>query len=560
MAIIYPQIKSLATQRRSLAHGLRQLTAASFRDQAGASRPPVCYDNRYSADYYQQREKHCQKLLAKNKRSRADNIEIITQALSDDYRDKLYLELDDKLLLGEACQQPRPGDPEKLIFWLIAQGGGSLTLGISLPTAEKYLHNALTLLMAPPPTLVPEVEVLRGQIYNYQAMLAEARQDFSTAARYLDKAISVALGDSRPPALNIKYLYLRRAMAYEHIKEYGAALDDLTHALNYRKGLMLYGPIYRLDKLIIWEQIKIFITSKDFPAAQKNLKRLHNLIVLTKAPDPGHPDQPPRALLSVINDLISSIPSKKSGAPAIPDYYPRPTSPEARGNYLSYQVNAKCDKYQEFIAKLYAKPQKSLRAWKYLVVYEFALFADPAREYDDDFIIPAAPTTGNPKRWWILGVYYLYVERDYHKADEIFTRQLKRRACLTGYELAAKTKLALRDYKAVPPLIAKGIKLQEESHQHNPGLPGDRELLDTYLLLRGIAYGKLNRPAAALKDFNRALATPKPGVCYKLTDILLWERAQVHLRRGEITSALRDLQDIKQNGACEKYLDELRRK
>ena len=465
MATISPKLQTLLTHRRRLAHTLRQLSNKI--DLGGydyVPRAPVCYDNRYPADYYRQRKKRTAQLLAKNKRRPAELIEIINQGLADDCRNGIHPELPELVYITATSKKPRPTDPHDLICWLYTQAAGSLKLQISTPTAQKYLNEALARLSAIPAKADWDIELARAHAHKYQAMLAEAQHDFRAVPRYLTQAISAAYRSTRPQAADLKYLYLRRAMAHGHTKQYGAALTDLAQALTYRHGLRFTGPIHRLDKLIYWERVKIFITLKDFAAAHKNLDRLINLTALKRSPGPGAFTSPPRALAQLMTELSVTLPPQNFTARplVIPGYCPRRVWPESPANYLSYQVNVKCPGYQAYIAQIYRKPQKSLRDWEYLVVYEFSLLADYERKYDND-IAPTAPLIlEDPPRWWVPGLHAFYLDRDYEAADKYFTRELKKHPCLEGYELAAKTKLALRKFQEVIPLITEALSFREK--------------------------------------------------------------------------------------------------
>ena len=562
MAIISPQLQALTTHRHTLAHTLGQLSRVGAWGYDYTPRAPVCYDNRYPTDYYRQRKNRSAKLLAKNNRSQADFIEIINQGLADDCQNGMHPELHELVFITAANKKPRPTDPQDIIGWLLAQAAGSLKLQTAPPTAQKYLNEALARFTATPAKGNWDIELARAHNYKYQAMLAEAQHDFGAAQRYLTQAITAAYRSARPQGADLKYLYLRRALTHGHTKQYGAALRDLAQALTYHRGPISTTPTHRIDKLIYWERVKIFLRLKDFVSAHKNLDCLINLTVLKRSPGTGPFTSPPRALAQIMTEFSATLPPPRSGARPldIPGYCPRIAHPEAPANYLSYQVNAKCPRYQAFIAQIYRAPQKSLRDWEYLVVYEFTLLGDYERKYDND-ISPTPPVIlANPPRWWIPGLQAFYLDRDYRAADKFFTQELKKHPCLEGYELAAKTKLALGKYRAAVPLLSAALSLREKFRTENPNIFWNSDMPNTYLLLRGIAQAKTQNRPAALKDFTAAIDTYKPEIYDKLKDILHWERARVYMEQGELSSAIKDLQAIKQNKAVIKYLAELRRK
>ena len=236
-------------------------------------------------------------------------------------------------------------------------------------------------------------------------------------------------------------------------------------------------------------------------------------------------------------------------------YHPARELPEALENYDSFQVNSKCPVYQDFIAKIRCKKQKTLRDWEYLVAYDFSRFGD--KRYYEGLVAPVSWNDLNSKNKHLVpGLQYFYLKRDYAKAVEFFDKQAKRNQLCESYELLTRALFAAGNYKEVITTLSLEInKLEKTIAKQYSWDTSHIEPKEMFMLIRGAAYIKERQMAAALADFSEGVRLREQGRerYKKIHDMLRWERARLLVQLGRTHEALEDLAKIKYNRACRHY-------
>ena len=451
---------------------------------------------------------------------------------------------------------------------LSAAPPGALKIKKSPRLAQKYCNQAWALLDKNKGISRNKKAYLRTCICDNNSIIAETIQQLPDAVRHLDAALKYApaQGELRVDDTRVKYLYIKRALLHARQNDYALALHDLDRALAHGwhnkvvVEVLNLTDILELDEIIYWERVKIYLKIKNFTKARECLSQLINFTQINL--DNWHSRSLtalPPDLIARMRELYGLLPAEDSVeiSPEPRGYQPPPARPEAPANYDSFQPNPKCPQYQEFIAKIMTKPKKTLRELEYLVAFKFSIYQDN-REYAKDVAPVTKPRRGTKKYWWTPGLRDFFLTREYRQAAQFFAHAVKQTPTLLGYELAGKAYMASGQHKKAIKLLTKGIKGARAAAAAATDKYPDQLQMKILLLMRGIAYGKVLEPAAALKDYNTALRLVPSHNFLKLGSILLWERARLYLARGEVSVAIKGLKEIGANYACHEYIARLR--
>ena len=561
-----PPLKILETHRLDLRGRLEELKNFNVvAREVENDFTRVCYDNRYHDSYYVNQRRYVEKLAQQTERCREDCELIINHALAAQYQSFFYGYFDGGIINNRVGARATK-DPGTRPWVCLAYAARSFKYERNPAAAAAYLAQAQTANKAAGITSDNRL-ILRIQVYDFYAVLAEAREDFAGANYWLTQAITSAeTARAEQWQRNIKYLHIRRALLAARENNPEAALADLAQALTYRREAELAGNILTMDEIIYWERVKLFIKIKNRPAARENLACLINITHINFSanhwwlrPSPTPTTQ--SKLLAILKEFQAHLRTQTPQNPqvTINNYHRRRPQPEPRKNYDSLHVNVKCPVYQKFIAKIYTKSRKTARDWEYLIAYEFGLHPDK-RDYEYDVGPVKAQAARNQKFWWVPGVHYFYLDRDYPAAVRFFNRRRKAGASWLGYELAAKANSAAGNHARAITILTGAIKrLRAELRRARP-TPDQLGQLKIYLLWRGVGYAQIKNYEAAASDYTQGLKIDAPGKVAKIGNMLHWARARLRLIQKDIPAALQDLEKIKDNPACKNYLQALRGK
>ena len=558
--ILYKQREGM---QQALSHLAQQRAAVELRvsferkGRPAGCLPYTCYDNRHSEEYLKLLEEHVAEFHEKNSLALWERAKMIDQALGYAHYRNFYPDLWDNNLTLPPPLKNHTSRVEDKILRLMKLGLRELKITSDYPKATRLLMDALKQTQRAPALSQSSKAILLPALYDYLAMATEPQLYIAAACKFLTLAIEGY--EQRPADARItKYVRLRRAYLHLWLGNPGAALVDLNQALTWRGRSAGREDIFILDEIIYWEKAKVFIEQNQYACAITALHELINACQLNyKRRDVTPAALPKATLITEILNLIETLSQKppiKPGVP-LPGYAPRRSRPEARSNYDSFQVNAKCVEYQAFIAKIHAAPRKTDRDWQYLAVYEFSRYGNN-RTYEAAIPIRAGGETIGPDNWWTPGVRLFYLERDYRAAAQFFTNYLTQTPDFLGYELAAKAQLALGDYSAALKYSTKGIALLKKSVARRATDFLEEAQFKIYHLLRAVAYINLGKPARAEAEFAAGLRRRRAQFerIDKIHSLLHWERARLRLTQKNYNGALHDLKKIEGNIAVQKYL------
>ena len=551
--------KLLESRRRLLQRQLKNLQAlqrgctATAPDRMGPL--SVCYDNRHKKTYYQNWERRTRALQAQKNLSLEECEEVINQALGWKYYQGICEDLREENLENPAAKKTSPESSLSEHAALLRTALYHFKIKGAPKVAENYLNQALTLSSGPALWGRIESTVYRSALYEYLSLVAEERGQLALADKYLSQALQRPL-ENINEHYKIKYQYLKRALLAIRQQDPQRALTDLARALTMRPtGRRREIDIFYLDDLILWEQTKVHRRQGRRRPAQQKLVELINMCKLNYNP-------PNKAIGVLSQDELLALLTKYQGHLATtalgrvaPQYQTPPPGPELPDNYGSFQVNAKCPIYQNFIVRTRAKKNKTAQDWKYLVAYEFSRHS-LCRPYE----CVLGPTQVTPaalvlQTTWRAGVEEFFIQRNYIHARQVITAALKKTPDYLGYELAAKVNMALGDYAAALASLTEGITQAQKNRCHQPLEAATPEQVKVYHLLRGIAYAQMRDPVAADAEFGAGLRIHLilDDFFPKLNDLFYWERAKVRKAAGQRTAALKDLENIKQNPVVKEF-------
>ena len=246
-------------------------------------------------------------------------------------------------------------------------------------------------------------------------------------------------------------------------------------------------------------------------------------------------EQQRNSLNSEIAKLTTRIKALESGV-----------NPEPRTHYDSPGVDMNCQRYQDFIAQLIKKPDKSLTDLEYLGVNELKASYDLAAGHQ--FILPPGmefppnnedfdPTlrTQNDCKRWLLKIYEEYFRtRNFERCLDLIER-FKRRPprLIVGYG----------DYEHTRTVESFKIKIFYKKQDYRRVIKIINALdfwvsegfrAPFYYTQRGLAKYKLKDYAGALTDYQRALGLKEvPGG----PAVLYWNQAQIYRRQKDYAAA-----------------------
>ena len=501
-------------------------------------------------------ERRTRALQTQKKLSLEECEEAINQALGWKYYQGICEDLREENLENLARKKSGPEDSLSRHAVLLRTALYHFKIKGTPAAAENYLNQALALVPAAAPLSRIEKAVYRPALYEYLSLIAEERGQLALAHKYLSQALQRPL-ENINEHYKVKYQLLKRALLAIRLQDPQGALNDLTRALTIRPtGRRPEIDIFYLDDLILWEQTKVHQRHGARRPAQQKLVELINICKLNyNPPNKARGVLSRDGLLTLLTNYQAHLAALTPGRTA-PKHQTPPQGPELPDNYDSFQVNAKCPIYQNFIVRTRAKKNKTAQDWEYLVAYEFSRYS-LCRPYD--CVLSATQITPAPavlQKAWRAGVEEFFIQRNYIRARKAISVALKKTPDYLGYELAAKANMALGDYAAALAGLTEGIKQAQKNRRHLPWAAATPEQIKVYHLLRGIAYAQMHDPVAAEVEFAAGLRIPLilDNFFPKLNDLFYWERAKVRKASGQRAAALGDLENIKQNQVVKEFL------
>ena len=546
---------NLEKQRRIVAQKIKAV-AAMLQQLKLPTVVPGIYDNRHPEAVYKKLEQRAAQLQKRKNLTAPEQEELLNQLLGLPYYQNFYADFHEVRAAAPPKIEHAREEPFRGLFHAIARGLHCFKVKNSPDAALECLRLARRKSCG---WSILENGRLRGskaEIYDYMAMILEGGGVRGEARKYLDWSIGEGEPNNNNPDLQ-KYQYIKRALLQVQDKQFLAALTDLAHALTIRPVMYVDTSIFWLDEVIYWEQAKIFKALKDYSAAAACVAQVIHLSQLNRKNSAAGPGA---VLLRTLKKYQAQLAAEKPVSP-LQIYHAAAARAERRENYDSFQVNSKCPVYLKFIASIHEKPEKSFRDWEYLAAYKFSRHIDK-RSYESSVpsnrVAPEGDVSGIDKR----GLQYLYLERNYEAAAEVFSAALKKQRHNQLYELCARAQIASGNYKAAVATLTNVISPRTPPAKFDLNNMFENNTQKFCRLMRGVAWSKINHPQAAREDFTAGLAYPvAPGRSYpKVHNMLLWERAKLARTQGETALAVADLKLITGNSACRACLDFVGRK